>query len=430
MIHALRQGSETCKGHCLRLTRNNRSINSTVVLHTNHPYIDFVMSLTPWGMKTGRDAVIQLLSYIGSPQNTLNVFHVTGSNGKWSVCQMISQVLYKQFRKKVGLFTSPHLVDITERFQINGKPISHTKLNTYYKKVLALSKKYTIELSFFEIQVVSMILYFSEENVDYIVVEVGLWWLYDGTNIFDHPLACFITSVTLEHTYLLGKTRTSVLKNKLGIVKEWSTLYTHLQNNIVKKYCQKYWAHLAPVVKTKDTWVITNLPGNHQQKNALLVLQSLQDLWFETEGILNWLTHIYNPGRYEWLSPTLFVDSANTHENVRFLKNMLQGDIRDSIIIFGTTQEESEYAARLANIFPNQKKILVDGFCERALPCSEYSHLVPHSVIWHLDTDEWRDLITNITQQTKKSQQYILYGSIYLVGYTMWLSRYNIFAKH
>ena len=67
---------------------------------------------------------------------------------------------------------------------------------------------------------------------------------------------------------------------------------------------------------------------------------------------------------------------------------MLQGDIRDSIIIFGTTQEESEYAARLANIFPNQKKILVDRFCERALPCSEYSHLVPHSVIWHLDTDE------------------------------------------
>ncbi len=87
---------------------------------------------------------------------------------------MISQVLYKQFRKKVGLFTSPHLIDITERFQINGKPISHNKLNTYYKKVLALSKKYTIELSFFEIQVVSMILYFSEEKVDYIVVEVGL----------------------------------------------------------------------------------------------------------------------------------------------------------------------------------------------------------------------------------------------------------------
>jgi dihydrofolate synthase/folylpolyglutamate synthase len=72
-----------------------------------------------------------------------------------------------------------------------------------------------IELSFFEIQVVVMILYFSDENVNYAVIEVGLGGLYDGTNIFQHPIACFITSITLEHTYLLGKTRTSILKNKL-----------------------------------------------------------------------------------------------------------------------------------------------------------------------------------------------------------------------
>jgi dihydrofolate synthase/folylpolyglutamate synthase len=174
--------------------------------------------------------VIKLLSYLGSPQNPLTVFHVTGSNGKWSVCQMISQVLYKQFGRKVGLFTSPHLIDITERFQINWKPITHIRLNTYYKKVINLAKKYTVELSFFEIQVVAMILYFSDERVDYAVVEVGLWWLYDGTNIFESPLACFITSITLEHTHLLGKTRTSVLKNKLGIVKKWAQLYTHLHN--------------------------------------------------------------------------------------------------------------------------------------------------------------------------------------------------------
>lgn len=65
-----------------------------------------------------------------------------------------------------------------------------------------------------------MVLYFSDEKVDYAVIEVGLGGLYDGTNIFKQPLACFITSITLEHTYLLGKTWTSVLKNKLGIVKE------------------------------------------------------------------------------------------------------------------------------------------------------------------------------------------------------------------
>ena len=87
---------------------------------------------------------------------------------------MLSQVLWKQFHKKVGLFTSPHLIDITERFQINGIPIGHKRLNSYYKKVLGLSKKYSVELSFFEIQVVVMVLYFTAEKVEYAVVEVGL----------------------------------------------------------------------------------------------------------------------------------------------------------------------------------------------------------------------------------------------------------------
>jgi dihydrofolate synthase/folylpolyglutamate synthase len=87
---------------------------------------------------------------------------------------MISQVLWKTCGKKVGLFTSPHFIKINERFQINGKPISDSLLEKYYQKVLQLSERHAIPLSFFEIQVVVMILYFKKANVDYAVVEVGL----------------------------------------------------------------------------------------------------------------------------------------------------------------------------------------------------------------------------------------------------------------
>lgn len=87
---------------------------------------------------------------------------------------MLSQVLWKQFHKKVGLFTSPHFIHINERFQINDVSISDEKLNTYYERVIQLSKDHTIPLSFFEIQVVVMVLYFVDEQVDYAVVEVGL----------------------------------------------------------------------------------------------------------------------------------------------------------------------------------------------------------------------------------------------------------------
>lgn len=93
--------------------------------------------------------------------------------------------------------------------------ISDTDLEKYYQKVLHLAEKYEIPLSFFEIQVVVTVLYFVEKKVEYAVVEVGLGGTYDGTNIFHHPLACFITSITLEHTHVLGKTRESILRNKL-----------------------------------------------------------------------------------------------------------------------------------------------------------------------------------------------------------------------
>ncbi|MEI6711300.1 MAG: hypothetical protein WCK88_03620 [bacterium] len=98
---------------------------------------------------------------------------------------------------------------------------------------------------------------------------------------------------------------------------------------------------------------------------------------------------------------------------------MLKRDMSDSIIIFGTTQIDPIYAAKLANVFPNQRKILVDGFCERALPCSEYSKNVPFDAIWHLDTKGGQQSMKNILRQEKKSPRYILFGSIYLVGYIM-----------
>ena len=86
---------------------------------------------------------------------------------------MLSQVLWKSFGKKVGLFTSPHFIAINERFQINGIPIADTKLDSYYEHVISLTEKHNIPLSFFEIQVVVMILYFRDEKVEYAVVEVG-----------------------------------------------------------------------------------------------------------------------------------------------------------------------------------------------------------------------------------------------------------------
>lgn len=380
-------------------------------------------------MTSGRDAIIQLLGFIGSPQDTFRVFHVTGSNGKWSTCQMISQVLYKEFGEKVWLFTSPHLIDITERFQINGQPISYARLNRYYKKVFWLTKKYKITLSFFEIQVVAMVLYFSDENVDYVVVEVWLGWLYDGTNIFKKPLACFITSIALEHTYLLWKTRQSILKNKLWIVKKDTLLYTWIRNQQVQNYCKNIWAKIW--ILKPSTNQLTNLPWKHQQKNALLVLQALTDLWFEEQRVLQGLHNIHNPGRYEWIMPHIFVDTANNRENIYLLKKMLQKqDVWEVTFIFGTTQPEISYIQSIIHMFLGQNMIFVDGFCERALPCSKYlKNIKQGTTVWHLDKWEGIKNIQSLLNNRKTPKKYIIFWSLYLVWYIMKLSRHNIFAN-
>lgn len=123
---------------------------------------------------------------------------------------------------------------------------------------MQLAGKHDIPLSFFEIQVIVMVLYFVAEEVEYAVVEVGLGGTYDGTNIFEKPLACFITSITLEHTHVLGKTRSSILKNKLGIIKNDTPLYTPLRNKLIEKACQEN--NVSLHILLPDQKKKTNLP--------------------------------------------------------------------------------------------------------------------------------------------------------------------------
>ena len=138
-----------------------------------------------------------------------------------------------------------------------------------------------------------MVLYFVTKEVEYAVVEVGLGGTYDGTNIFEKPLACFITSITLEHTHVLGKTRTSILKNKLGIIKNGTSLYTPFRNKLIEKACQEN--HVSIYKITKNQRQKTNLAGKHQEKNAGLVFEALKNLGFNEKNIKSGLQSIYNP---------------------------------------------------------------------------------------------------------------------------------------
>ena len=171
---------------------------------------------------------------------------------------------------------------------------------------------------------------------------------------------------------MLGKTRASILRNKLGIVKNNTHLYTPLKNKLIENTCRERKATLHTIGKNKKKK--TNLPGNHQQKNAGLVFEALKNLGFDTNKILSGLQNIYNPGRFEWIAPHILVDTANNRENIKILRSMVQKIKSKKIItLYGTTQIDAEYTSELAQMIPAERRILVDDFCDRSLPCEAYS---------------------------------------------------------
>ena len=141
--------------------------------------------------------------------------HVSGSNGKGTVCFLLAKNL-KLNGYKTGLFTSPHITDICERVQINGKKISKKDFALYLSKVL---KKETVKLKFFELLTLLALLYFKDKKVDFAVIECGIGARKDSTNIIK-PCLSIITSVSLEHTQILGNTLKQIAYEKTGVIKQ------------------------------------------------------------------------------------------------------------------------------------------------------------------------------------------------------------------
>jgi len=164
----------------------------------------------------------ELLSRLGNLQEGIKIIHVAGTNGKGSVCAYLNAMLLAG-GKKTGLFTSPHLVRINERFQINGEDVSDEQFLDAFLKVEKAAKEYEAEgeghPSYFETLFLMGMLIFKEAGVEYLVMETGLGGRLDATNVVEKPLACIITSISRDHTEYLGDTLEVIAGEKAGIIK-------------------------------------------------------------------------------------------------------------------------------------------------------------------------------------------------------------------
>ena len=185
--------------------------------------LSYLYNLQKFGIKFGLSKTENLLRAFNNPHRELNCLHIGGSNGKGSVAAMLASI-YSGAGYKVGLFTSPHLVDFRERFQINGRLISKAQTLGLIKEI----KEKTLEEeppTFFEFVTAMALIHFSREKVDLAIMEVGLGGRLDATNIIK-PLITVITTISLEHQDYLGKTLENIAWEKAGIIKPGVPLIT------------------------------------------------------------------------------------------------------------------------------------------------------------------------------------------------------------
>ncbi len=297
--------------------------------------ITFLESYWKFGIKLGLHRINYLLDRLDNPQNKFKCVHIAGTNGKGSVCAMLSSIL-KLAGYKTAMFTSPHLIEYTERFKVNGLDISKQKLAGYISRISRIigSKKYKGEQpTEFEILTAIAFLYFAEMKVDIAVIEVGLGGRYDSTNVIT-PILSLITNVDYDHVNILGNSLKKIAYEKAGIIKTKVPVITTETKQIPLRVVKR----VAKAIKT-DVSVLgddysslkgcsLSLIGEHQKTNALLAVAAAKKLVtigydISVDDIKKGLKAAKWQGRFHVIrkTPTIIIDGAHNESGINKLVN-------------------------------------------------------------------------------------------------------------
>lgn len=269
--------------------------------------LKYLESLNVFGIKPGLERINLLMAKLNYPQNAYKTIHVTGTNGKGSVCAMLAEIL-KCAGLKVGLFTSPHLESYCERIRINGENISEGE----FAAVLEAVKNCGVGATQFEVLTAAAYEYFSRRKVDIAVIEVGLGGLYDSTNVIT-PEVSIITNVAREHEKILGDLE-SIARNKAGIIKAGVPVVTAAAGEplkIIRAVAAEKNSALYEV--TAPAEVEINLRGEYQKLNAAVAIQAAKLLNVDKKVIRAGLAQVEWAGRFEVINGVVIDGAHNPH---------------------------------------------------------------------------------------------------------------------
>jgi dihydrofolate synthase / folylpolyglutamate synthase len=303
------------------------------------------------------------LQDLGNPQNGAATIHITGSKGKGSTATFIAAIL-KEFSLPTALFTSPHIHSYQERIAFDLRPIAADKFAAGIADLKPTIEKFDKDgftLSTFGILTALFFRLVAKFKPSWQVVEVGLGGKDDATNVFAHKEAVVITPISLEHTAILGSTRTAIAENKAGIITPGCLVVLAPQpdNDVVqmiRQICAHKQAELVEVDKNDYNPLPypIKLPGQHQMNNAMTALAVIDGLAkrkrlsVSSQGIKNGLANAFLPGRFEIISAdksrpyTIVLDGAHNGDSAQALAKTLDQAFpkRAVVLIVGVNQDK------------------------------------------------------------------------------------------
>lgn len=347
--------------------------------------LDWMFSKLPMYQKVGGSAyrpglerILAMDTHLEHPHRTFKSIHVAGTNGKGSTSHILASVL-QSAGYKVGLYTSPHLLDFRERIKVNGQLITEKNVIQFIERHAAYFE--SEQISFFEMTVGMAFSHFRERQVDYAIVEVGLGGRLDATNII-MPVLSVITNIGLDHTEFLGTTRTQIAKEKAGIIKSGIPVVVGQKDKETQKVFEeialKQSAKLTFVKVQNQHWE-TDLKGVYQVQNIQTALTALAcldvhkiDLNTLKQGLKNVISNTGLLGRWQIIadSPQLILDVGHNKEGLSFLATELQKLAFDHLhLIMGFVKGKK--VVDLISLFPSEASFYLSSpKIDRAIPLS------------------------------------------------------------
>ncbi len=414
---------------------------------------EYLLNIPKFKKKTLLSDTVRFYNLLGKPGRDIPKIHVAGTNGKGSTCFYISRIL-KAHGLKAGLFTSPHLVSMKERFVFDGEMISDTEFVKVFDKVKSLcetfdeEEKTTMHPSFFEFLFLMFMEWMSMKDADAIVLETGLGGMLDATNIFTDPSVCVICSVGMDHTKELGNTIESIAEQKAGIIKEKVPLVLWDNGDAVNRVIEKkakekdskvYMLkekhikdlvfdekHIAfsldydydrlKFVHNLSVWLPTS--ALYQRINSSLAIIAskifLKDEFDEakTQSVL---TEGYFHGRFEEVERGFFVDGAHNEDAVKRLLESVGTLKGRKVIIFGACKDKNY--EKMLNLIASsghfETIILTKIDSERAVDSKTMFDTMGDTTCNVITTDS---LIEAIDKSKTYDACVFIAGSLYLVG--------------